>query len=191
MVGPETPGHFATLILDPHGLHLEKNHRYDGMKYPGPGLKSHTWLVVGPPLWKIWKSIGMMTFPIYGKIKNGNQTTNQICLWTNPWKSHILMGFFSSYVTMLEDEKNPAMVDAEKMWSPVDFARFFHQSGWLRNDQVYCTIIFSIRVGIDVPIKHHPTIGNTISNRYLKVMFNIPKKGHLPTPVNAPAAVLT
>ena len=28
------------------------------------------WLVVGPPLWKIWKSIGMMTFPIYGKIKN-------------------------------------------------------------------------------------------------------------------------
>ena len=23
-----------------------------------------------PPLWKIWKSIGMMTFPIYGKIKN-------------------------------------------------------------------------------------------------------------------------
>ena len=24
----------------------------------------------GPPLWKIWKSIGMMTFPIYGKIEN-------------------------------------------------------------------------------------------------------------------------
>ena len=35
-----------------------------------------TWLVVGPPLWKIWTSIGMMTFPIYGKIKHGNQTTN-------------------------------------------------------------------------------------------------------------------
>ena len=35
------------------------------------------WLVVRPPLWKICKSIGMMTFPIYGKIKNGNQTTNQ------------------------------------------------------------------------------------------------------------------
>ena len=31
----------------------------------------------GPPLWKIWTSIGMMKFPIYGKIKNGNQTTNQ------------------------------------------------------------------------------------------------------------------
>ena len=31
----------------------------------------------GPPLWKIWKSSGMMKFPIYGKIENGNQTTNQ------------------------------------------------------------------------------------------------------------------
>ena len=30
----------------------------------------HVWLVVQPPLWKIWKSIGMMNFPIYGKIKN-------------------------------------------------------------------------------------------------------------------------
>ena len=28
------------------------------------------WLVVGPPLWKIWTSIGMMKFPIYGKTKN-------------------------------------------------------------------------------------------------------------------------
>ena len=28
------------------------------------------WLVVYLPLWKIWKSVGMMTFPIYGKIKN-------------------------------------------------------------------------------------------------------------------------
>ena len=37
-----------------------------------------SWLVVGPPLWKIWKSIGMISNPIYGKIKNGNQTTNQV-----------------------------------------------------------------------------------------------------------------
>ena len=28
------------------------------------------WLVVGPPLWKIWTSIGMIRNPIYGKIKN-------------------------------------------------------------------------------------------------------------------------
>ena len=36
---------------------------------------------------------------------------------------------------------------------------------------------------VNVPIKHHPNIGDVISNRYLKVMFKIPKKGHLPTPV--------
>ena len=48
------------------------------------------WLVVGPPLWKIWKSIGMMTFPIYGKIKLMFQTTNQQFLGSpnppNPFK---------------------------------------------------------------------------------------------------------
>jgi hypothetical protein len=31
-----------------------------------------------PTLWKIWKSVGMMAFPIYGKIKFMFQTTNQI-----------------------------------------------------------------------------------------------------------------
>ena len=36
------------------------------------------WLVVGPPLSKIWKSIGMISNPIYGKIKFMFQTTNQI-----------------------------------------------------------------------------------------------------------------
>ena len=35
------------------------------------------WLVVGPPLWKIWvRQLGWL-FPMHGKIKNGNQTTNQ------------------------------------------------------------------------------------------------------------------
>ena len=38
------------------------------------------WLVVFLPLWKIWKSTGMMTFPIYGKIKVMFQTTNQFCV---------------------------------------------------------------------------------------------------------------
>ena len=37
---------------------------------------------------------------------------------------------------------------------------------------------------VNVPIEHHPTIGDIISNRYGKVMFKIPKKGHLPTPVH-------
>ena len=44
--------------------------------HPGPGF--NIWLVVYLPLWKIWKSVGMMTFPIYGKIIQMFQTTNQI-----------------------------------------------------------------------------------------------------------------
>ena len=36
---------------------------------------------------------------------------------------------------------------------------------------------------VNVQIKHHPTIGDIISNKYLKVMSKIPKRGHLPTPV--------
>ena len=37
------------------------------------------WLVVEPPLWKIWKTVGMMKFPIYGKyIINVPVTTNQL-----------------------------------------------------------------------------------------------------------------
>ena len=36
---------------------------------------------------------------------------------------------------------------------------------------------------VNVLIKHHPNIGDIISNRYLKVMFKIPKMGHLPNPV--------
>ena len=35
------------------------------------------WLVVCLPLWKIWKSVGMI-IPIYGKIIQMSQTTNQI-----------------------------------------------------------------------------------------------------------------
>ena len=35
---------------------------------------------------------------------------------------------------------------------------------------------------VNVPIEHHPTIGDIITNKYLKVMFKIPKTGRLPTP---------
>ena len=44
------------------------------------------WLVVGPPLWKIWTSIGMMRFRIYGKIKLMFQTTNQPSILPLFWK---------------------------------------------------------------------------------------------------------
>ena len=40
--------------------------------------KQHSgWWFLATPLKNMISSIGMMTFPIYGKIKNGNQTTNQ------------------------------------------------------------------------------------------------------------------
>ena len=44
------------------------------------------WLVVGPPLWKIWKSVGMVSNPILvGKCQfDGNQTTNQLNIQTQP-----------------------------------------------------------------------------------------------------------
>ena len=35
---------------------------------------------------------------------------------------------------------------------------------------------------LNVPIEHHPTIGYMVYNGYYKVMSNIPKMGHLPTP---------
>ena len=52
------------------------------MKMVMTGVGLHYWLVVGPPLWKIWKSIGMMTFPIYGKIKNvpNHQPVNDLVI---------------------------------------------------------------------------------------------------------------
>ena len=43
-------------------------------------------------------------------------------------------------------------------------------------------IFFNPQGLVNVPIEHHPSIGDIISNRYFKVMFKIPKKGHLTTP---------
>ena len=34
----------------------------------------------------------------------------------------------------------------------------------------------------NIPIEHHPTIRYMVYNGYYKVMANIPKMGHLPTP---------
>ena len=42
---------------------------------------------------------------------------------------------------------------------------------------------------LNVPIEHHPTIRYMVYNGYCKVMSNIPKMGHLPTPVHGVSAV--
>ena len=63
-------------------------------------------------------------------------------------------------------------------------ARVPHRSISIALGQSQPLHFYSIWQGlVNVPIEHHPTIGDVISNRYLKVMFKIPKKGHLPTPV--------
>ena len=50
------------------------------------------------PLWKIWKSIGMIRNPIYGKIKNVNQTTNQCYCCYEGSKASSLAGWKGPFV---------------------------------------------------------------------------------------------
>ena len=58
-----------------------------------PQLGILIWLMVGPPLWKIWlRQVGWLATPIYGKIKNGNQTTNQLCIAWSFWIPKIKIG---------------------------------------------------------------------------------------------------
>ena len=45
------------------------------------GNDMNLWLVVSTPLKNMSSSIGMMKFPIYGKIKVMFQSTNQISIW--------------------------------------------------------------------------------------------------------------
>ena len=50
-----------------------------------------------------------------------------------------------------------------------------------RNQSITGT--FDVRHGsLNVPIEHHPTIRYMVYNNYYKVMSNLPKMGHLPTP---------
>ena len=43
------------------------------------------WLVVQPPLWKIWKSIGMMTFPIIGDNKKWQPNHQPVIFEWKQW----------------------------------------------------------------------------------------------------------
>ena len=54
---------------------------------PGLGTAILFWLVVYLPLWQIWTSIWMMTFPIYGKIK---------VMFQSPPTSYVLWCFMST-----------------------------------------------------------------------------------------------
>ena len=39
---------------------------------------------------------------------------------------------------------------------------------------------------VNVPIQHHPTTADIISNKPLKVMFKIPRRGHQSQPLDLP-----
>ena len=59
------------------------------------------WWYTYLPLWKIWKSVGMMTFPIYGKIKNdpnhqpGDYWVLQVLLMKRPQPRRMTNRFWS------------------------------------------------------------------------------------------------
>ena len=48
---------------------------------------------------------------------------------------------------------------------------------------VIATYLPILHGSLNVPIEHHPTIRYMVYNGYYKVMSNIPKMGHLPTPI--------
>ena len=54
--------HFFWQVVSPSVLQCAYHPQEPGCITPYPN-QSTSWLVVGPPLWKIWKSIGMMIIP--------------------------------------------------------------------------------------------------------------------------------
>ena len=68
----------------------------------------------------------------------------------------------------------------------------FLHLGWLKKNKtahfIRITILHEVPIkhgSLNVPIEHHPTIRYMVYNGYYKVMSNIPKMGHLPTPVKS------
>ena len=76
--------------------------------------------------------------------------------------------------------------EASSQW--YDFPRFFfllkmnHCSVWGVSQLVPFLKTRLFHGSLNVPIEHHPTIRYMVYNGYYKVMSNIPKMGHLPTP---------
>ena len=80
------------------------------------------WLVVDLPFWKIWKSVGMMKFPIYGQIKLMFQTTNQLLIG----QSHKTLGvsYFQTSHYITSNIFKPRRLDV------VGVTRFFINQCW-------------------------------------------------------------
>ena len=66
----------------------------------GEFMAKHLVVVLDLPLWKIWKSVGMMKFPIYGNSKKIMfQTTNQFCSGPMPIRSRSVLELGTSWWT--------------------------------------------------------------------------------------------
>ena len=63
------------------------------------------WLVVYLPLWKIWKSVGMMKFPKYGKIKNVWNHQPDDYKWSLEWENPLTNGHFICFLHHLDIPK--------------------------------------------------------------------------------------
>ena len=83
---------------------------------------------------------------------------------------------------------------ARTAWSAVQFRLIGRWSAVLSGASLRCQLWTDLHKASDgfgslthgslnVPIEHHPTIRYMVYNGYYKVMSNIPKMGHLPTPV--------
>ena len=63
------------------------------------------WLVVYRPLWKIWKSVGMMKFPKYGKIENVWNHQPDDYKWSLEWENPLTNGHFICFLHHLDVPK--------------------------------------------------------------------------------------
>ena len=100
--------------------------------------------------------------------------TIHTCSMIFPWFSHDFRPVDSCRLVWL-----PPAQPFSAATSKVYVARMQDEAGASpKGFQDHCSWVIS-----HVPIEHHPTIRYMVYNGYYKVMSNIPKMGHLPTPV--------
>ena len=101
-----------------------------------------------------------------------NSTSTQFQLYLSEQKKQTVLSSFVSGATLLCYQswlagKSPNQKFNGRLWTYMS-----------ENHRTSCLWHGSL----NVPIEHHPTIRYMVYNGYYKVMSNIPKMGHLPTP---------
>ena len=89
-----------------------------------PNTRTHHWLVVGPPLWKIWlRQLGWLATQQKWENKNGNQTTNQ----SSSTNHHF--SIFSCNVLGGEIRKKEYVLVSSSSVHPLSAQHFFNPLG--------------------------------------------------------------